>query len=74
MKKYSIITCLMVLQIYVVSSQTITTAQPTEQVGISSKKLQKIDKEMNSWVAKGWMNGGAAIIIRKGKVVYHKAL
>lgn len=64
----------MVMLIYGASSQTITIAQATEQVGVSSIKLQKIDKEMNSWIAKGWMNGGAAIIIRKGKVVYHKAL
>ncbi|MES2795004.1 MAG: serine hydrolase domain-containing protein [Bacteroidota bacterium] len=74
MKKILIVTGILFLHTICLQSQTVSIAQSPEQVGISSKKLQKIDKEMSAWVDKGWMNGGAALIIRNGKIVYHKAL
>jgi CubicO group peptidase (beta-lactamase class C family) len=71
MKKTTLL-FLLLFSALLINAQTISTAAP-ELVGLSSKKLAKIDREMNDWVAKGWMNGGGAIIIRKGKVAYHKA-
>lgn len=53
-------------------AQTIINGTP-ESAGFSSERLKKIDHSMNEWVAKGYMNGGAALIIRNGKIAYHKA-
>jgi CubicO group peptidase (beta-lactamase class C family) len=73
MKKYSLLYLAIFFCGYFAKSQSVSTAQNPEAVGVSSKKLTKIDREMKDWVAKGWMNGGAALVIRKGKIVYHKA-
>lgn len=71
MKKYFIL-----LLIFAASlqsfAQTIINGTP-ESAGFSSERLKKIDHSMNEWVAKGYMNGGAALIIRNGKIAYHKA-
>lgn len=72
MKKLLIFLSFLSLNFYL-TAQTISVAQNPELVGLSAKKLTKIDREMKDWVAKGWMNGGGAIIIRKGKIAYHKA-
>lgn len=53
-------------------AQTIINGTP-ESAGFSSERLKKIDNSMNEWVAKGYMNGGAALIVRNGKIAYHKA-
>jgi CubicO group peptidase (beta-lactamase class C family) len=42
--------------------------------GFSAQKLSILDERLNEWVNKGWMQGGTAMIIRNGKVVYHKAV
>ena len=44
-----------------------------EMAGFSSERLKRIDNAMNEWVEKGWMQGGEALIIRNGKIVYYKA-
>jgi CubicO group peptidase (beta-lactamase class C family) len=58
---------------YYSTAQIVQTAAQPEMAGLSAKKLSKLDRELSSWVEKGWLNGGAAIIIRNGKVAYHKA-
>jgi CubicO group peptidase (beta-lactamase class C family) len=73
MKKFLLILAFVSFGITSIFSQTIGLAPTPESVGISSKKLTKIDREMKEWVDKGWMNGAAALVIRKGKIVYHKA-
>jgi CubicO group peptidase (beta-lactamase class C family) len=73
MKKYLFILVLLVFSNFISLSQLISITPSPESVGISSKKLTKIDREMKDWVDKGWMNGAAALVIRKGKIVYHKA-
>jgi CubicO group peptidase (beta-lactamase class C family) len=45
-----------------------------ESAGFSSERLKRMDLAMNDWVEKGYMNGGAALIIRDGKIAYHKAI
>lgn len=54
-------------------SQTITDNGP-EAAGFSSERLKRMDIAMKDWVDKGYMNGGAALIIRDGKIAYHKAI
>jgi len=53
-------------------SQTIMNSTP-EAAGFSSERLKRLDNAMNEWVDKGYMNGGAALIIRDGKIAYYKA-
>jgi CubicO group peptidase (beta-lactamase class C family) len=44
-----------------------------EAGGFSAERLARIDKLMNDYVNGGRMNGGVALIVRDGKVVYYKA-
>lgn len=44
-----------------------------EQQGFSSERLKKIDANINEWINDGRLNGAVALIIRNGKIVYHKA-
>ena len=53
-------------------AQPITLATPESQ-GFSGERLKRLDREMNGWVDKGWMQGGAALVIRNNKIVYYKA-
>src|SRR5687768_15692653 len=64
------------------TSFAITFAQNTRTVlqtgnpvasGFSAERLQRIDKKINEWIQDGRLNGGVAMIIRNGKIVYHKA-
>jgi CubicO group peptidase (beta-lactamase class C family) len=56
-----------------VNAQKIVPATSPGAAGFSEQRLQRIDKAMNEWVKKEWLNGCAAIIIRNGKIVYYKA-
>lgn len=53
-------------------SKPIIIATP-ESAGFSSERLKRIDNAMNEWVQKEWMNGGVALVIRNGRIVYYKA-
>lgn len=44
-----------------------------ESVGVSSERLKRIDNNMNEWMSDGRLNGAVALIVRNGKIVYHKA-
>src|SRR3569832_47644 len=44
-----------------------------EQQGFSAERLKRIDDNINGWINDGRLNGAVALIIRNGKVVYHKA-
>lgn len=52
-----------------------TVLQPVaaEQVGFSPERLKRIDENINSWMNDGRLNGAVALIVRNGKIVYHKA-
>ncbi len=54
-------------------AQPITIATPESQ-GFSSERLKRLDREMNGWVEKGWMQGGTALVIRNNRIVYYKAV
>jgi beta-N-acetylhexosaminidase len=44
-----------------------------ENVGINSKKLEKIDDIVNDAISRNAFPGGQVLVARRGKVVYHKA-
>ena len=74
MKKVLFIVLLILLQVDIILAQKIVSAINPEAGGFSSSRLQRLDDAMNEWVKKEWMNGGAALIIHDGKIVYHKAV
>lgn len=45
-----------------------------ESAGFSAERLKRMDIAMKDWVDKGYMNGGVGLIIRNGKIAYHKAI
>ena len=46
---------------------------PFDQSSLSAERLKIADDAIQSWVDKGWMNGGVGLIIKDGKVAYYKA-
>jgi CubicO group peptidase (beta-lactamase class C family) len=76
MKKTSLL--LLILLVFISSkiifAQKIVPATSATEAGFSAERLQRLDDRLNEWVNKGWMQGGTAMIIRNGKVVYHKAV
>jgi CubicO group peptidase (beta-lactamase class C family) len=73
LKKIVLITVLL-LQAVFLSAQSIIPLTTPEAAGFSSERLKRLDREMNDWAQKEWMNGGVALIIRNGKVAYYKAI
>ena len=54
-------------------SQVLKEVTP-ESAGMSSERLQRIDKVLQEYVDKKWIAGGSAIIAHDGKIVYYKAI
>jgi CubicO group peptidase (beta-lactamase class C family) len=73
MKKHFLLATIIILQIQFATAQKIIPLTTPEAAGFSSERLQRLDREMNDWAKKEWMNGGVALIIRNGKVAYYKA-
>jgi len=73
MHKYCIALFVVLLQLTFLSAQKIAPLTTPEAAGFSSERLKRMDREMNEWTQKEWMNGGVAIIIRNGKIAYYKA-
>jgi CubicO group peptidase (beta-lactamase class C family) len=73
MKKQIAIIAFLLLQCSLLVAQKITPAATPEAAGFSSERLKRLDREMNAWAQKEWMNGGVALIIRNGKIAYYKA-
>lgn len=73
MKKFILFLALFATSILHSFSQTITDSG-AEAAGFSSERLKRMDIAMNDWVDKAYMNGAAALIIKDGKIAYHKAI
>ena len=73
MKKNFLLATIIMLQIQFAAAQKILPLTTPEAAGFSSERLQRLDREMNDWAKKEWMNGGVALIIRNGKIAYYKA-
>jgi CubicO group peptidase (beta-lactamase class C family) len=54
-------------------SQIVLQSVSPETQGISSGRLKQLDANINQWIKEGQLNGATAIILRNGKIVYHKA-
>lgn len=54
-------------------AQVLKEADPAS-AGMLPVRLQRIDKLLQEYVDKKWIAGGAAIIAKDGKIVYHKAI
>jgi CubicO group peptidase (beta-lactamase class C family) len=52
---------------------TVFQSAKPESVGFSSDRLNRIDGNINEWMKTDLLNGCVALIIRNGKIVYHKA-
>ncbi len=64
---------LVVLLHYFTFAQTLSTATPESQ-GMSTQRLQRIDKVVNEYVEKAYTAGAVVLVARNGKIVYHKGL
>ena len=53
-------------------AQKITTARP-EDAGLSSARLNKLDAALKEWVDSNWAPAISALVIRDGKLVFHKS-
>ena len=51
----------------------VLTESAPEAGGFSATRLERLDSGMNDWVKKKWINGSVALIVRNGKIVFHKA-
>lgn len=74
MKKIFFALVLITLPLSFLVAQKIVPATTPEAAGFSSERLKRLDREMNDWAQKEWMNGGVALVIRNGKVAYYKAV
>lgn len=74
MKKLLLVFLVVSALITAASAQKIAPLTTPEAAGFSSERLKRLDREMNDWAQKEWMQGGAALIIRNGKVAYYKAV
>lgn len=54
-------------------SQIALKSVSSETEGLSSERLKQIDANIDQWIKEGQLNGATAIILRNGKIVYHKA-
>jgi CubicO group peptidase (beta-lactamase class C family) len=73
MKRTLTFIALLIYSLTVSYAQKISNGTP-EQAGFSAERLKRMDVAMNDWVAKGWMQGAAALIIRDGKIAYYKGI
>ncbi|HMR92043.1 MAG TPA: serine hydrolase domain-containing protein [Chitinophagaceae bacterium] len=68
-----IITCQFLLLSIFSLSQPLVEVKP-ESAGMSSERLKRIDALLQEYIDKQYIAGGTAIIIKDGKIVYHKAI
>ena len=54
-------------------SQAVLQAANPETQGFSSERLKQLDANINQWIKEDQLNGATAIILRNGKIVYHKS-
>lgn len=54
-------------------AQTILQSANPETQGFSSERLKQLDANINQWIKEDQLNGATAIVLRNGKIVYHKS-
>src|SRR5687767_1785844 len=83
MRHILFISILLLFQLPLLSQNGNATATKTKAVilqpatpasaGFSAERLKRIDNTINEWIKDGKLNGCVALIVRNGKIVYHKA-
>ncbi|TBW29080.1 serine hydrolase [Gramella sp. KN1008] len=70
--KFSLLICILLFLQLTAQTPVLTIGSPDE-VGISSERLERIDKMLHSSIEDEQIPGVVALIARDGKIVYHKA-
>jgi len=67
---------LFVVLLFSVVSSFLLPAQEVQPAaaGMSAERLARIDKEVNNYVSKQWLNGAVVIVYRNGRLAYYKAM
>lgn len=69
-----ILSAIFLLTFFVTSfSQNFLRSASPETEGISSERLKQLDANIDQWIKEEQLNGATAIILRNGKIVYHKS-
>lgn len=71
--KHQLSSFLLFIAIATLHGQNLTTATKPEEVGMSSARLERMDKMLQEYVTAQKVPGAVAFIARKGKIVYYKA-
>lgn len=53
--------------------KTLTPVSKPEEAGFATDRLSRIDKMVDEYVANKWVPGAVVLIVRNGKIAYHKA-
>jgi CubicO group peptidase (beta-lactamase class C family) len=74
MKKLTslLLSFLLITASFAQSAKTISLGKPGEN-GLSVERLGRIDQILSDYVAKGYIPGAVALIVRNGKIVYEKS-
>jgi CubicO group peptidase (beta-lactamase class C family) len=76
---HKLFTCLLLLMFVlpVVHAQTkaptVLQSSTPEATGFSADRLKRLDTMLTGWVNRGRTNGAVALLLRDGKIAYHKA-
>lgn len=76
MKKYYLIILFNCLTVALIYAQTIKNLLPVakpEDAGLSTERLARIDKVIDEHIKNQWIPGAVVLIVRNGKIAYHKA-
>jgi CubicO group peptidase (beta-lactamase class C family) len=55
------------------TAKTLTPVPKPEDAGLSSERLARIDNVIGEHIANRWIPGAVVLIVRNGKIAYHKA-
>jgi CubicO group peptidase (beta-lactamase class C family) len=73
MKKWFVLALTFSISFLAVSQTTLLRSVNPETEGISSERLQQLDANIKQWIKEEQLNGATAIILRNGKIVYHRS-
>ncbi len=62
------------LSIGITQAQTLQETKSPELIGMSAERLKRIDALFKEQIAKKWLPGAVAIVVRNGGVAYHQAI
>ena len=72
-KKTLTVIVLSAVFLHAATAQKVAEAQPAA-AGMSAERLARIDKTVEEYISKQWLNGAVVIVYRNGKLAYYKAI